>query len=46
VKTPRGKEFLPASLHTILNRKDIRDTKVTKEYDKEVSALELLYIDL
>lgn len=45
IKTPRNKEFLPASVHSILKKKKIRDTRINKEFDKEVSALELQYID-
>ena len=46
IKTPRNKEFLPASVHSILKKKKIRDTRINKEFDKEVSALELQYNDL
>ena len=46
VKTPRNKEFLPASVHSILKKKKIRDERINREFDKEVSPLELQYIDL
>ena len=45
IKTPRGKQFLPASVHSILKKKKIRDTRMNQQFDKEVSALELEYID-
>lgn len=46
VKTPRNKEFLSASVHSILKKKKIRDERINREFDKEVSPLELQYIDL
>ena len=46
VRTARNKEFLPASVHSILKKKKIRETRINREFNKEVSALELQYIDL
>ena len=46
VRTARNKEFLPASIHSILKKKKLRETRISKEFNKEVSALELQYIDL
>ncbi len=43
LKTPRGKQFRNNHVHSILKKKKIRDTRINKEFDKEVSALELQY---
>ena len=43
VKTARGKEFFPASVHSILKKKKIRDERINKKFDRKVSSLELKY---
>ena len=43
VKTARGKEFFPASVHSILKKKKIRDERINKKFDRKVSSLELNY---
>ena len=45
IKTPLGKEFLPASVHSILKKKKIRDTRINRQLDKEVSALVYLGVN-
>jgi hypothetical protein len=45
VKTPRNKEFLPASVHSILKKKKIRDERLNKEFEKKISRLRFEYDD-
>ena len=46
LKTSRDKVFKNTHVFSILKKKDIRDTRINMVFDKEVSALELIYIDL
>ena len=41
IKRPRGKQFLPASVHSILKKKNIREERLNKEFKKEVSEFKL-----
>ncbi len=41
VKTLRGKQFLPASVHSILKKKNIREERLNREPKKEVSKFKL-----
>ena len=43
IKTARGKEFFPASVHSILKKKKIRDERINKKFDRKVSSLQLEY---
>ena len=43
LKTPRGKQFRNSHVHSIVKKKKIRDRRINKEFDNEVSALELEY---
>ena len=43
IKTARGKEFFPASVHSILKKKKIRDERINKKFDRRVSTLQLEY---
>ena len=45
ILTVRGKVFTNSHVHSILKKKKIRDTRMNQQFDKEVSALELEYID-
>ena len=42
VKTARGKEFFPASVHSILKKKKIRDERINKKFDRKVSSVRIL----
>ena len=44
IKTPRGKQFLPASVHSILKKKNIREERLNKEFKTEVSEFKLDYV--
>ena len=44
IKTCRGKTFSNSSVHSILKKKLIRDTRNEKEFDNKVSKFELKYI--
>ena len=43
IKTPRGKQFLPASVHSILKKKNIREERLNREFKTEVSKFKLDY---
>jgi len=43
LKTPRGKQFRSSHVHSIVKKKKIRDRRIDKEFNNEVSALELEY---
>ena len=45
ILTVRGKVFTNSHVHSILKKKNIRDERMNQQFDKEVSALELEYID-
>ena len=45
LKTPRGKVFTNSHVHSNLKKKRIRDERVNQQFDNEISALELEYID-
>ena len=41
--TCRGKTFSNSSVHSILKKKGVRDTRLNKGFDNEVSKFELRY---
>jgi len=43
IKTARDKVFYPASVHSILKKKKIRDERINKKFEKKISSLELKY---
>ena len=45
LKTPRGKVFKNTHVFSIVKKKNIRDKRISKEFNTEVSTLELEYID-
>ena len=45
LKTVRGKEFVGASVHSILKKKRLRDERINEEYETKVTSLEFEYID-
>ena len=45
LKTVRGKEFVGASVHSILKKKRLREERINEEYETKVTSLEFEYID-
>ena len=39
IRTTRGKDFFPASVHSILKKKKIRDERINQKFEKKISGL-------
>ena len=45
LKTVRGKEFVGASVHSILKKKRLREERINQKSDKSISAFRFEYLD-